>query len=133
MVTRRGRGERVCARGACWALLGGPSTSPLDGLGHAVPQEDPPFERWRTPRWFPLVAVPVLGALVLGDVALIYVWLHERGRGRGSLPLLIVIISAVALLLLLRLWKAMAPRASSSRGSVFSGSGRPSNNRWRGP
>ena len=29
MVTRRGRGETVCARGAWAALLGGPSTSPL--------------------------------------------------------------------------------------------------------
>jgi hypothetical protein len=29
VVTRRGRGEAVCARGAWWALLGGPSTSPL--------------------------------------------------------------------------------------------------------
>ena len=30
MVTRRGRGETVCARDAWDALLGGPSTSPLD-------------------------------------------------------------------------------------------------------
>jgi len=29
-VTRRGRGKTVCARGAWLALLGGPSTSPLD-------------------------------------------------------------------------------------------------------
>jgi len=31
VVTRRGRGKTVCARGAHWALLGGPSTSPLGG------------------------------------------------------------------------------------------------------
>ena len=30
MVTRRGRGKTVCARGAWLGLLGGPSTSPLD-------------------------------------------------------------------------------------------------------
>ena len=30
MVTRGGRGKTVCARGAWAALLGGPSTSPLD-------------------------------------------------------------------------------------------------------
>ena len=30
MVTRRGRWKTVCARGAWVALLGGPSTSPLD-------------------------------------------------------------------------------------------------------
>jgi len=30
VVTRRGRGETVCARGAWWAPLGGPSTSPLE-------------------------------------------------------------------------------------------------------
>jgi hypothetical protein len=29
VVTRRGRWKKVCARGACWALLDGPSTSPL--------------------------------------------------------------------------------------------------------
>ena len=29
VVTRRGRRKRLCARGAWWALLGGPSTSPL--------------------------------------------------------------------------------------------------------
>jgi hypothetical protein len=97
-----------------------------------VPREAPLFERWRTPRWFPLVAWPLVGALVLGNVGLIYVWLHDRGSGRGSLPLLIVINSAVALFLLLRLWKTAVPRASSSRGSDVSGSGGPSNNRWRG-
>jgi len=32
VVTRRGRGEAVCARGAWLALLGGPSTSSLDGV-----------------------------------------------------------------------------------------------------
>ncbi len=31
MVTRRGRGKTLCARGARLALLGGPSTSPLEG------------------------------------------------------------------------------------------------------
>jgi hypothetical protein len=31
VVTRRGRGKTVCARGANVALLGGPSTSPLEG------------------------------------------------------------------------------------------------------
>jgi hypothetical protein len=31
VVARRGRGKTVCARGAWWALLGGPSISPLDG------------------------------------------------------------------------------------------------------
>jgi hypothetical protein len=31
-VTRRGRGKTVCARGAYWALPGGPSTSPLEGV-----------------------------------------------------------------------------------------------------
>ena len=30
MVTRRGRWQRLCARGARWVPLGGPSTSPLD-------------------------------------------------------------------------------------------------------
>ena len=30
VVTRRGRWKIVCARGAWWALLGGPSTSPLE-------------------------------------------------------------------------------------------------------
>jgi hypothetical protein len=32
VVTRRGRGKTVCARGAWVALLGGPSTSPLEGM-----------------------------------------------------------------------------------------------------
>ena len=31
-ATRRGRGKTVCARGARWALLGGPSTSPLEAM-----------------------------------------------------------------------------------------------------
>src|SRR5436190_1868287 len=31
VVTRRGRGKTVCARGAYWALLCSPSTSPLGG------------------------------------------------------------------------------------------------------
>jgi hypothetical protein len=63
---RRGRGKTVCARGAWWALLGGPSTSPLDrtdmrasvlfvavlgcgvvGLCHA----DPPQLDTETPAW----------------------------------------------------------------------------------
>ena len=30
VVTRRGRGKTVCARGAYWALLCSPLTSPLD-------------------------------------------------------------------------------------------------------
>src|SRR5882757_656428 len=30
-VWRRGRGKRLCARGACLAWSSGPSTSPLDG------------------------------------------------------------------------------------------------------
>src|SRR5437762_13647088 len=30
VVTRRGRGKTVCARGAYWALLCSPSTSPLE-------------------------------------------------------------------------------------------------------
>ena len=98
-----------------------------------MPRKSPWFKGWRTPRWFPWVAGPLLGALLLSNVGLIYVWLHDRGSSRGSLPLLIVINSAVALLLLFRLWKALVPRASSSRGSDFSGSGGPSNNRWRGP
>jgi hypothetical protein len=43
VVLRRGRGETVCARGAWQALLGGPSTSPLDrsagrGTYSATPQ-----------------------------------------------------------------------------------------------
>jgi hypothetical protein len=29
--SRRGCGKTVCTRGSNWALLGGPSTSPLDG------------------------------------------------------------------------------------------------------
>jgi hypothetical protein len=36
VVTRRGRGKTVCARGACPALLGGPSTSPLDAMVRLV-------------------------------------------------------------------------------------------------
>jgi hypothetical protein len=31
VVARRGRGKKVCARGVWFALLGGPSTSPLGG------------------------------------------------------------------------------------------------------
>jgi hypothetical protein len=34
---RRGRGKTACARGAYRALLGGPSTSPLEGLLWSVP------------------------------------------------------------------------------------------------
>jgi hypothetical protein len=98
-----------------------------------VPQKAPSFERWRTPRWFAWVAGPVLGALILGNVGLIYVWLHDRGGARGSMPLLIVINSAVALFLAFRLWSAVVPRARSSRGSDLRGSDEPSNNRWRGP
>ena len=42
MATRRGRGEPVCARGAWLALLGGPSTSPLDvALDSPVPPSGP--------------------------------------------------------------------------------------------
>ena len=120
--------------GTIWpALLRGPSTSALDGLGYAMPQEAPSFERWRTPRWFPLVAGPVLGALVVGNVGLIYLWLRDRASTRGSLPLLIVINSVVALVLLVRLRSAVVPRASSSRGSDRSSSDEPSNNRWRVP
>jgi hypothetical protein len=38
VVTRRGRGKTVFARGAYRALLGGPSTSPLDSmLGFLLP------------------------------------------------------------------------------------------------
>jgi hypothetical protein len=36
VVTRRGRGNKACARGAWWALSGGPSTSPLADAGAAV-------------------------------------------------------------------------------------------------
>ena len=36
MVTRRGRGKKVCARGAHLALLRGPSTSPLDGMSRVL-------------------------------------------------------------------------------------------------
>jgi hypothetical protein len=39
VVMRRGRWKKVCARGARWALLGGPSTSPLgDRQRMSVPQ-----------------------------------------------------------------------------------------------
>ena len=75
----------------------------------------------------------MLGALVLGNVALVYLWLHDHGSTRGSLPLLIVVNSAVGLILLFRVWSAVVPRASSSRGSGRSSSDEPSNNRWRGP
>jgi len=37
VVTLRGRGKTVCARGACPALLRGRSTSPLDARLRAVP------------------------------------------------------------------------------------------------
>ena len=48
MVTCRGRGKTVCARGACRALLGGPSTSPLDtALAHLNASQLP----WRKPWW----------------------------------------------------------------------------------
>ena len=36
MVTRRGRGKTVCARGAHGALLGGPSTSPLVAMAQLI-------------------------------------------------------------------------------------------------
>jgi hypothetical protein len=74
-----------------------------------------------------------LGVLVVVNLGLIYTWLNHRGRAESSLPLLIVINSAVALLLLYRIWKAVVPHASSSRGPEFSASSGPSNNRWRGP
>ena len=38
MVTRRGRGKTVCARGAYWALLCSPSTSPLEVSRHPYPR-----------------------------------------------------------------------------------------------
>ena len=52
MVTRRGRGKKLCARGAWWALLGGPSTSPLESATEThlesheelgIEAEDPSF------------------------------------------------------------------------------------------
>jgi hypothetical protein len=42
-VPRRGRGETLCARSAWSALLGGPSTSPLDGM--KAPSQQLPLER----------------------------------------------------------------------------------------
>jgi hypothetical protein len=98
-----------------------------------VPQEDPSPSRWPTPRWFPLVAGPLLGALVLVNLGLIYIWLENRGRTGSSMPLLIVINCAVALFLLYRIWKAVVPHTSSSRCSDFSASGGASYNRWRDP
>jgi hypothetical protein len=98
-----------------------------------VPQQDTSaFQRWRTPRWYPVVAAPVLGALILADLGLIYVWLHEGSR-RGGLPLLIAIDTVVALFLLLRLGYALMSRAPSSSGSDLDGSDGRSNNRWSGP
>src|SRR5207249_9291886 len=38
VVTRRGRGKTVCARGAYWALLCSPSTSPLEVSRHPYPR-----------------------------------------------------------------------------------------------
>ena len=101
--------------------------------GKTVPPANPSAERWRTPRWFLLAAVPVLAALVPANAGVIYFWLHDRGSSRGSLPLLITINSAIVLLLLVRSWKAVVARASSSRGTKFSSSDSPSNNRWRDP
>jgi hypothetical protein len=98
-----------------------------------MPQENSTFERWRTPRWFPWVGVPLLAALILVNVGMFYVWVHDRRSGRDSLPLLLVINSGIALILLVRLRAAKALRAHSSRGPDLSDSGEPSNNRWRGP
>jgi hypothetical protein len=46
VVTRYGREKTVCGRGACWALLGGPSTSPLD-LDMRFTPDNPALRRWR--------------------------------------------------------------------------------------
>src|SRR5947208_3704874 len=45
VVTRRGRGKTVCARGAYWALLCSPSTSPLE-----VAVETLSFAPWMSAR-----------------------------------------------------------------------------------
>jgi hypothetical protein len=76
-----------------------------------MPQENSTFERWRTPRWFPSVGAPLLAALILVNVGMFYVWVHDRGSGRDSVPLLLVINSGIALILLARLRAAMVPRA----------------------
>ena len=38
-VWRRGRGKRLCARGACLAWSSGPSTSPLDDMSNSYPND----------------------------------------------------------------------------------------------
>src|SRR5207244_645839 len=43
VVSRRGRRKTVCARGACQALLCGPSTSPLDRRGTHSVSDTPRF------------------------------------------------------------------------------------------
>jgi hypothetical protein len=43
---RRGRRKKVCACGAWWVLLGGPSTSPLD-LDMRLTPDTPALRRWR--------------------------------------------------------------------------------------
>jgi hypothetical protein len=98
-----------------------------------VPEGDPLLKRWRTPRWYPLVALPLLAALVVVDAGLLYLWLHDRGSGRGSLLLLFVVNAGIAVLLLYRVLEVVVPSASSSRGPSLTGSDKPSNNRWRGP
>jgi hypothetical protein len=98
-----------------------------------VPDGDHLPKRWRTPQWYPIVALPLLAALVLVDGGLLYLWLHGSGGGRGALPLLFVVNAGIAVLLLLRLLEARVPNASSSRGPSLTGSDEPSNNRWRGP
>ena len=98
-----------------------------------MPEGDPLLKRWHTPRWYPIVALPLLAALVLVDAGLLYLWLHGRGSGRGTLPLLFVVNAGIAVLLLFRLLEVVVPNASSSRGPTLTGSDEPSNNRWRGP
>ena len=74
MVTRRGRGKTVCARGAWMALLGGPSTSPLEArLLSALSQLRV------VAVWYALLgALCSVGAVIVTSIFLSHRW-HEFG------------------------------------------------------